>query len=54
MYLRPVKLKNGIAYPIFKGSNILTSILDADGLAVIKEHELEKCVGEMVDVWLFE
>ena len=54
LYLRPVKLKNGIAYPIFKGSNILTSILDADGLAVIKEHELEKHEGEIVDVWLFD
>ncbi|XRP97508.1 molybdopterin molybdotransferase MoeA [Methanocaldococcus sp. 16A] len=54
LYLRPVKLKNGIAYPIFKGSNILTSILDADGLVIIKENELEKNEGEIIDVWLFD
>ncbi|EHP86802.1 molybdopterin molybdotransferase MoeA [Methanotorris formicicus] len=53
LYLRPVKLKNGIAYPIFKGSNIITSILDADGLAIIKEHELKKNEGDTVQVWIF-
>ncbi|AEF95879.1 molybdopterin molybdotransferase MoeA [Methanotorris igneus] len=54
LYLWPVKLKNGIAYPTFKGSNMLTSILNADGLSVIKEHELKKDEGDMVDVWIFE
>ncbi|AIJ06258.1 molybdenum cofactor synthesis domain protein [Methanocaldococcus bathoardescens] len=54
LYLRPVKLKNGIAYPTFKGSNILTSILDADGLAIIKENELEKNEGDIIDIWMLD
>lgn len=47
----PVKLAEGVAYPTFNGSGLITSIAYADGLAVIGEDEtLTK--GE-VDVWVF-
>ena len=53
-YYRPVKLKNGIAYPTFKGSNLITSIAYADGLIEIKEDEILKNKDDIVDVWVFE
>ncbi len=53
-YFRPVKLKGSMAYPTFKGSNLITSIAYADGLIEIKEDEILKNKGDMVDVWLFD
>ena len=53
-YFRPVKLKNGIAYPTFKGSNLITSIAYADGLIEIKEDEILKNKDDIVDVWVFD
>ena len=53
-YYRPVKLKNGIAYPTFKGSNLITSIAYADGLIEIKEDEILKNKDDIVDVWVFD
>ncbi|WP_292461014.1 molybdopterin molybdotransferase MoeA [Methanothermococcus sp.] len=53
-YYRPVKLKNGVAYPTFKGSNLITSIAYADGLIEIKEDETLKNKDDIVDVWVFD
>ena len=53
-YFRPVKLKDGMAYPTFKGSNLITSIAYADGLIEIKEDETLKNKNDVVDVWVFE
>ena len=33
----PVKLVDGVAYPTFKGSGLITSIAHADGLVAIEE-----------------
>jgi molybdopterin molybdotransferase len=47
----PVKLTDGVAYPTFKGSGLITSIALADGLVEIKENET-LTQGE-VKVWVF-
>ncbi|KAF5412835.1 MAG: hypothetical protein C5S47_00575 [Candidatus Methanogasteraceae archaeon] len=46
----PVKLVDGIAYPTFKGSGLITSIGYADGIVAIGEEET-LAEGE-VDVWV--
>jgi molybdopterin molybdotransferase len=35
----PVKLVDGVAYPTFKGSGLITSIGYADGIVVIGDRE---------------
>jgi len=47
----PVKLINGVAYPTFRGSGLITSIAHADGFVEIKEDET-LTEGE-VEVWVF-
>jgi molybdopterin molybdotransferase len=47
----PVKLADGVAYPTFNGSGLITSIAYADGFVVIGEDEM-LTEGE-VDVWVF-
>ncbi|KAB3544659.1 MAG: molybdopterin molybdotransferase MoeA [ANME-2 cluster archaeon] len=46
----PVKLVDGVAYPTFKGSGLITSIGYADGIVAIGEAETLR-EGE-VDVWV--
>ena len=46
----PVKLVDGVAYPTFKGSGLITSIGYADGIVAIGEEEM-LTEGE-VDVWV--
>ena len=46
----PVKLADGVAYPTFKGSGLITSIGYAEGMVVIGEEETLR-EGE-VDVWV--
>ncbi len=46
----PVKLVDGVAYPTFKGSGLITSIGYADGIVAIGEEET-LTEGE-VDVWV--
>ncbi len=46
----PVKLVDGVAYPTFKGSSLITSIGYADGIVAIGEEEV-LTEGE-VDVWV--
>ncbi|PXF61913.1 MAG: molybdopterin molybdenumtransferase MoeA [Candidatus Methanogaster sp.] len=46
----PVKLVDGVAYPTFKGSSLITSIGCADGIVAIGEEET-LTEGE-VDVWV--
>jgi molybdopterin molybdotransferase len=46
----PVKLVDGVAYPTFKGSGLITSIGYADGIVAIGEEET-LAEGE-VDVWV--
>jgi molybdopterin molybdotransferase len=46
----PVKLVDGVAYPTFKGSSLITSIGYADGIVAIGEEET-LTEGE-VDVWV--
>ncbi|GAA0129189.1 molybdopterin-binding protein [Methanococcus maripaludis] len=46
----PVKLKDGIAYPAFRGSNMITSIANADGLVDVSENEVK--VRKNVKIWL--
>jgi len=53
-YFRPVKLKDGVAYSTFKGSNLITSIAYADGLIEIKEDETLKNKDDIVEVWVFD
>ena len=48
----PVKLTDGVAYPTFRGSGLITSIAHADGFVEIKEDETST-EGE-VKVWVFE
>jgi molybdopterin molybdotransferase len=47
----PVKLADGVAYPTFNGSGLITSIAYADGLAVIGEDET--LTKDEVDIWVF-
>ncbi len=46
----PVKLVDGVAYPTFKGSGLITSIGYADGIVAI--GEAETLVEGEVDVWV--
>jgi len=46
----PVRLVEGVAYPTFKGSSLITSIGYADGIVAIGEEET-LTDGE-VDVWV--
>ncbi|MEA1909032.1 MAG: hypothetical protein U9N43_08410 [Euryarchaeota archaeon] len=46
----PVKLVDGVAYPTFRGSGLITSIGHADGIVAIGEEET--LVDEEVDVWV--
>jgi len=46
----PVKLVDGVAYPTFKGSSLITSIGYADGIVAI--GEAETLVEGEVDVWV--
>ena len=46
----PVKLVDGVAYPTFKGSGLITSIGYADGIVAIGEGET--LVEGEVDVWV--
>ena len=46
----PVKLVDGVAYPTFKGSGLITSIGYADGMVVIREEET--LIEGEVDVWV--
>jgi len=46
----PVKLVDGVAYPTFRGSSLITSIGYADGIVAIGEDET--LVEGEVDVWV--
>jgi len=46
----PVKLVDGVAYPTFRGSGLITSIGYADGIVAIGEAEM--LVEGDVDVWV--
>ncbi|HVH29358.1 MAG TPA: gephyrin-like molybdotransferase Glp [Vicinamibacterales bacterium] len=48
-----VRLREGIAYPAFKGSGEITSLSQADGYIEIPAHRSEVGEGEEVEVTLF-